>query len=124
MEKIKLVISLPDGVFKEAIVDTVQIPTIEGELTILDQHAPTVFVLKIGMIQILDNNFKPLERFYIRGGTAEYVNKECKILVESIEPFDAYTAIEAFNLSETSLNDSDKEYYGMIFEAQSIYGEK
>lgn len=83
-DTIKIHISTPDGSFKEATVAKIQLPARDGIITILSQRAPSIFALDAGMINILDNDSKAIETFFINSGFADYANGFCKVLVEKV----------------------------------------
>lgn len=93
----KLQICLPHEVFKDIEVDKVQIPAFAGDMTILSELAPEVFVLKTGFIRVLDNSFRVKDRYFIKSGFAEVALGVCKIMTEEIS---TYPNIDESTLSE------------------------
>ncbi len=46
----------PDGVIYEDAVDSVSLPTLNGEITVLPHHIPLISVIKIGEIRIVKDS--------------------------------------------------------------------
>jgi F-type H+-transporting ATPase subunit epsilon len=59
------------------------LPSTTGQLGILNDHAPLITALEIGVLRLkLENNWKPL---ILLGGFAEVENNEVTILVNGVE---------------------------------------
>ena len=88
-------------------VDKVQIPSLMGDITVLSELAPRIFMLKSGFIRILDMNNNIKDRYLINIGFAEYNDKICKIMVKDIQNFNNLN-VEKYReeLSKTETDDA------------------
>ena len=77
-------LSRPFKIFRTASVDRVQLPAVGGSVTILPERAPTLFLLTNGLLQILDEDSKPVERYFIKGGVADVARNRCAVSTEKV----------------------------------------
>ena len=112
--KVKLVIELPDKVLKEKEAAGVIIPARRGDITILSQRAPSVFVTDYGMIQLLDDTGKAVQKIFVTAGMADMADGKLHLLTSRILESDEISAEEALKRSLEADNESDKLFYQMI----------
>ena len=113
---INLKICLPDKAFDEENNAKVVLPIINGTLTVIDDRAPTMLLLKSGVVQLLDKNNKPVKRWFINGGVADIANNACTVATE-----------EAVELSGISLNDAEEKakespFYREVYNYLKVFG--
>ncbi|MBI2984760.1 MAG: ATP synthase F1 subunit epsilon [Candidatus Kerfeldbacteria bacterium] len=114
----RLVITTPERVVYENVVESVTLPTTEGEITVLAQHMPLVAVLKPGaMIIRQDSQEHP---YAIGGGFVEVDGQKLTVLAdtaEHVEEIDEQRAEEARQRAEQlkqAKHVDVEEYAGML----------
>lgn len=83
MQKINLKIATPERVVYRNDVDSITLPTREGEITVLPGHIPLISVLKPGEIKI--KNGKDEESLAVSGGFIEVLTTKVVILADTAE---------------------------------------
>jgi F-type H+-transporting ATPase subunit epsilon len=81
----------PEKVIFSGEVEAVVVPGVEGEFTVLKDHAPTMAMLKPGVIEI-DQTAAQKTRLFVRGGFAQVAPQGLTILAEqtfALEELDA-----------------------------------
>ncbi len=111
---IKLKIHLPDTIFRDVLVEKVQIPSKNGVLTLLSERAPGVFMLDIGLIKILDEKNATVEAFFVKSGVVEFAQATCKVMVEHIMEYASMTIAEAKAAVEKAELPEDKTYFEFV----------
>jgi F-type H+-transporting ATPase subunit epsilon len=86
MKKIHLKIVTPDQVLLDKEVESVSIPTVEGEITVLPGHLPILAGMKPGELKIKED--KKEEFFSVMRGVAEVDGKNITILTDAAEHAD------------------------------------
>jgi len=81
--QIELKIVTPEKVLYQDMVESVSIPTREGEITILPQHLPVIAAIKPGELRIKING--KTEFFSITRGVAEVDGKLITVLTDAAE---------------------------------------
>ena len=80
---LKIRVITPDKIVWNTPAEEVVLPSTTGQLGILDNHAPLITALEIGVLRVkLENNWKPM---ILLGGFAEVENNEVTILVNGVE---------------------------------------
>ena len=80
---LKIRVITPDKIVWNTPAEEVVLPSTTGQLGILNDHAPLITALEIGVLRVkLENNWKPL---ILLGGFAEVVDNEVTILVNGVE---------------------------------------
>jgi F-type H+-transporting ATPase subunit epsilon len=80
---LKIRVITPDKIFWNTPAEEVVLPSTPGQLGILNDHAPLITALEIGVLRLrLENSWKPL---ILLGGFAEVENNEVTILVNGVE---------------------------------------
>ncbi len=77
---LNLTISRVDGAVFDGAVKSVQVPGVEGEMTILANHKPLISPLKEGTLTIIKEDDSS-EEIAVTGGTLEISNNHATILV-------------------------------------------
>ncbi|HYG59391.1 MAG TPA: F0F1 ATP synthase subunit epsilon [Symbiobacteriaceae bacterium] len=102
-----LQIVTPEGtVLKDATTDTVIIPSTEGSMGILHNHAPMVTALKAGVLRFKQGN--SFTRVAVSGGFLELSQNRITVLADTAEPgetIDLLRAQEARKRAEARLRD-------------------
>lgn len=96
MASLQLVITTPERIVYQDQVDSVTLPTIEGEVTILPNHVPVVSVIKAGELVIRKGS--DARPYAIGGGFIEIDGKKLTVLAdtaEHLEEIDEQKAEEA-----------------------------
>ena len=101
MADLTLVITTPERIVYQDTVDSVSLPTIDGEITILPNHIPLVSVLKAGELTIRrGTDTRP---YAVGGGFIEIDGKKLTVLAdtaEHVEEIDEQKADEARQRAE------------------------
>lgn len=77
----KVEIITPDVSLFNGEAKAVSMPGIDGDLGILDNHAPLITALKAGDVKVTTDDGKD-QLFTLKGGTAEVLNNKVLILAE------------------------------------------
>ena len=96
MEKKQIIfrLSRPFKVSRTAAVDRVQLPAVNGDITILPNRAPILLLLRNGLLQVLDKDGKPTERYFVKGGIADVARNRCAVSSEKVVAFDKIDVIK------------------------------
>jgi len=118
MAKIHLEIVSPEKVVLKKEVDSLTLPTVEGEITVLPGHSQFIAALDHGSLQIRDNGREDV--FSILGGFIQ-VQKDSRVLVmadasEHISEIDEKKAEEARQRAEKLLTEvrDDEERFAEV----------
>ncbi len=87
-----------DGVIYDEKVYEVTIPTLEGEIGVLDHHMPLISVAKTGVVTVRRQERDAddmREYFAINGGAVEVIDNRLRILVDNADPADDINVAEA-----------------------------
>ena len=80
---LKIRVITPDKIVWNTPAEEVVLPSTTGQLGILNDHAPLITALEIGVLRVkLENSWKPM---ILLGGFAEVENNEITILVNGVE---------------------------------------
>jgi F-type H+-transporting ATPase subunit epsilon len=94
--------------------DMAVVPSSEGDLAAMEQHAPMIVLLRGGLVTLYDGN-NPTDTFYVAGGFAEITGDRCTVLADEaippgeIDRADAERRLEEAQRAydETDMNDFD-----------------
>jgi F-type H+-transporting ATPase subunit epsilon len=109
---LKISVIAPDKVVWSTPAEEVVLPSTTGQLGILNDHAPLISALEIGVLRVkLEDNWKPI---ILLGGFAEVEDNVVTILVNGVEEVTEGDLAEAKNeLEKTSIElenaQTDKE---------------
>ncbi|WP_294540365.1 F0F1 ATP synthase subunit epsilon [uncultured Rhodoblastus sp.] len=101
-------------------VEAVVVPGIEGQFTVLKDHAPVMTVLKAGIVEIEETAAKKI-RLFVRGGFADVADGGLTLLAEQaapLEQFDSARLAAEIKNAEEDLADAKTE------EAKKLAAEK
>lgn len=90
-------VSLSGNVFDEDVYE-VTIPTLEGEIGVLDHHMPLIAVAKTGVVAVrrqARDSDDQREYFAINGGAIEIIDNRLRILVDDADHADDISMAEA-----------------------------
>ncbi len=107
-------ISRPYKVFSTKKVAAVQIPAINGDVTILPDRAPTMFLLRNGIVRLLDNQLKPLENYFVKGGLADVARNRCAISSEKVFSVEGITLQRAKEKRDMAFHEEDRAFYEFV----------
>ena len=74
-------------------VEAVVVPGVEGQFTVLKDHAPVMTVLKAGIVEIIETASKK-SRLFVRGGFADVAGGGLTILAELARPIEQFDAAQ------------------------------
>ena len=114
LKEILFRISRPYKVFSTKKVAAVQIPAANGDVTILPDRAPTLFLLRNGVVKLLDNQLKTVERYFIKGGLADVARNRCAISSEKVFSVDGADLARAKGKRDTALHEEDRVFYEFV----------
>ena len=107
---LKIRVITPDKIVWNTPAEEVVLPSTTGQLGILNDHAPLITALEIGVLRLkLENNWKPL---ILLGGFAEVENNEVTILVNGVEilNYKSKNIVYHGNLNDISILDGGDDY--------------
>ncbi|MBI4975252.1 ATP synthase F1 subunit epsilon [Candidatus Peregrinibacteria bacterium] len=113
-KQIELKIVTPEKVLYQGLVDSVSLPTMEGEITILPDHIPIISAIKAGELKMkIDGKY---QYFSITRGVAEVDGKTITLLTdaaESVHEIDEKRAQEAKERAQAIMSEKrhDEESY-------------
>lgn len=90
-------VSLSGNVFDEDVYEVI-IPTLEGEIGVLDHHMPLIAVAKTGVVAVrrqARDSDDQREYFAINGGAIEIIDNRLRILVDDADHADDISMAEA-----------------------------
>ena len=92
-------------------VEAVVVPGVEGQFTVMKDHAPAMTVLKAGIVEIEETPSKK-SKLFVRGGFADVAGGGLTLLAEQatpIEQFDAAQLADEIKNAEEDLADAKTE---------------
>jgi len=113
-------LSRPFKVSRTVAVDRVQLPAVNGDITILPNRAPILLLLRNGLLQILDKDGKPLERYFVKGGVADVARNRCAVSSEKVVSFDNIDIVKAAEKRDSAILQEDKDFYQSIVDTLKI----
>lgn len=83
----KLDIVTPEKLIFSQNVEMANLPGIEGEFGVLDNHSPLIAELQEGEVKIYSsaNSNAPLQTFQIDGGVAQVTADTCTVLIGAVK---------------------------------------
>ena len=82
---LQLEIVSPEKLLLAKTVEMVTIPAAEGEMGVLENHAPMLVMLRGGTISLTENG-QITDRLYVAGGFAEVTQTRCTVLANEAIP--------------------------------------
>jgi F-type H+-transporting ATPase subunit epsilon len=101
----------PEKLLFSGDVEAVVVPGIEGQFTVMKDHAPVMTVLKAGIVEI-DETATKRTRLFVRGGFADVADGGLTLLAEQaapLEQFDALRLAAEIKNAEEDLADAKTE---------------
>jgi F-type H+-transporting ATPase subunit epsilon len=99
---LQLEIVSPEKLLLSKAVEMVTIPAAEGEMGVLENHAPMLVMLRGGTITLTENGHTT-DRLYVAGGFAEVTPERCTVLaVEAIPVAELSAAVAEKRLAEAN----------------------
>jgi len=101
----------PEKLLFSGEVEAVVVPGIEGQFTVMKDHAPVMTVLKAGIVEI-DETATKKSKLYVRGGFADVAGGVLTLLAEQatpLEQFDAAKLAQEIKNAEEDLADAKTE---------------
>ena len=114
MKEILFRISRPYKVFSTKKVMAVQLPGIKGDITILPDRAPTLILLRNGIVNILDNQLKVIESYFVKGGIADIARNRCAVSSEKVFCIDGISKERAKEKMDSAIHEEDKQFYEYV----------
>jgi F-type H+-transporting ATPase subunit epsilon len=113
-----LEIVTPERLLLARPVDMVVIPASEGDMGVLEGHAPVIVTLRGGVIELYEND-RVTDRLFVDSGFAEVTPERCTVLAHKVIPLaevnkaeaerwlaEAEAAYEAADKSDTAVEDA------------------
>ncbi|HUO55231.1 MAG TPA: F0F1 ATP synthase subunit epsilon [Rhodoblastus sp.] len=98
----------PEKLLFSGEVDAVVVPGVEGQFTVMKDHAPVMTVLKAGIVEIQETPAK-VSKLFVRGGFADVAGAGLTLLAEQatpLEQFDATKLAQEIRNAEEDLADA------------------
>src|SRR5579872_4396126 len=90
---VNLEIVSPEKLLLSRPVDMVVIPASEGDMGVLEGHAPMIVMLRGGVIALYDGE-QITDQMYVAGGFAEVTPERCTVLANEVMPVADLTRAE------------------------------
>ena len=102
---IEVEIVSPEKLLLSKTVDMAVVPSIEGDLAAMEQHAPMIVLLRGGLVTLYEGN-SATDTFYVAGGFAEITGDRCTVLADEAIPPNEIDRPDA----EARLQEAQKSY--------------
>ena len=79
-----------------------------------------LLLLRNGLLQILDKNGKPIERYFVKGGVADVARNRCAVSSEKVVSFDKIDVIKAAEKRDSAILQEDKDFYQSILDTLKV----
>lgn len=76
-------IYIPEKLILDKKVHRVILPSDGKTLTVIKDRAPTLMIVDMGVVQILDENDRIIEEYFVSGGAADIKDDTCSLLTEA-----------------------------------------
>jgi F-type H+-transporting ATPase subunit epsilon len=91
---VKLEIVSPEKLLLSRDVDMVVIPAMEGDMGVLEGHAPMMVLLRGGIVSLYEGE-RVTDTLFVAGGFAEVTPERCTVLAGEAMPIDELERAEA-----------------------------
>ena len=115
-DNVELVIEMPNKIFLNTEAAGVVIPSKKGDAMILSERAPSVFVLDLGAVQLLDASSNVMEKYYVASGSADMSLGKLRILTPMVVSAKDMTLDKAKAMVDSAKNEFHKLFYQMIID--------
>ena len=123
----------PEKLLFSGEVESVVVPGVEGQFTVLKDHAPVMSILKAGIVEIFPTVTRAPERLVVRGGFADVAPSGLTLLADQatpLEQFDTAQLAQEIRDAEDDLADaktdeelkSASEKLGQLQELKVVVG--
>ena len=102
---IEVEIVSPEKLLLSKTVDMAVVPSIEGDLAAMEQHAPMIVLLRGGLVTLYEGN-SATDSFYVAGGFAVITGDRCTVLADEAIPPNEIDRPDA----EARLQEAQKSY--------------
>ena len=85
--------------------DMAVVPSVEGDLAAMEEHAPMIVLLRGGLVTLYEGD-KETDKLYVAGGFAEITADRCTVLADEAIPPNEIDRNDA----ELRLQQAEKEY--------------
>ncbi len=110
----------PERLLYSGEVEAVVVPGVEGQFTVLKDHAPTMTTLKPGVVEVSESGAKA-QRLFVRGGFADIAVSGLTILAEQAIPLDE---LDSAKLAQEIKNAEEDVADATLEEARRLASEK
>src|ERR1700761_6701145 len=83
--RVNLEIVSPERLLLSRPVEMVVIPASEGDMGVLEGHAPMIVMLRGGVISLYEND-RVTDTLFVAGGFAEVTPERCTVLANEVAP--------------------------------------
>ncbi len=83
----------PEKLLFSGEVEAVVVPGVEGQFTVMKDHAPVMTVLKAGIVEI-DETATKKSKLFVRGGFADVAGGGLTLLAEQATPIEQFDAAQ------------------------------
>ena len=82
---IEVEIVSPERLLLTRTVDMAVVPSVEGDLAAMEEHAPMIVLLRGGLVTLYEGNTET-DKLYVAGGFAEITGERCTVLADAAIP--------------------------------------
>lgn len=82
---IEIEIVSPEKILVSKTVDMAVVPSVEGDLAAMEEHAPMLVLLRGGLVTLYQGD-EVTDRLYVAGGFAEITGHRCTVLADEAIP--------------------------------------
>ncbi|MGO8737668.1 F0F1 ATP synthase subunit epsilon [Rhodoblastus sp.] len=84
----------PEKLLFSGEVESVVVPGVDGQFTVLKDHAPVMSLLKAGIVEIFATVNRAPERLVVRGGFADVAASGLTLLADQAVPFEQFDTMQ------------------------------
>lgn len=117
-------ISRPYKIYRTMLAPKVVVPGVNGDLTVIIDRAPTLMLLRNGLVQVLDHSNNVMERYFVKGGIADIARNRCAISTEKVVVYENMSIEKAKEKIEAAIHQEDKDFYQMVLDYLITFGNK
>lgn len=114
MSEIIFRISRPYKIYSTKKVAALQLPSVNGDITLLPDRAPTMFLLRNGIVRVLDRQLNVLESYFVKGGVADFARNRCAISSEKVFGIDKISLERAKEKMSQAIHEEDRIFYEYV----------
>jgi F-type H+-transporting ATPase subunit epsilon len=99
----------PERLLFSGEVESVVVPGVEGQFTVLKDHAPVMSILRAGIVEINESPNRAADKLVVRGGFADVAASGLTILADQatpLEQFDTAQLAQEIKNAEEDLADA------------------